>query len=337
MMGVKEFFCKNKKKILILGSLFGGFVYFGIRNYEVSKNVCFGIYNFVKNVYNGNLIDNYEEKFQYNQKNEYQFKSFCFKLIEDKLKISEIKNNIQIKKDKELIYIWEIFKNKTLISFYSYNIILKFLSLISLTNISLMNKLIEKQMINYSNSLEILKEIWEYIENSCKVLLEKIEKFLSDKVENILLKGKLKFENLNNLLLQLLENILKNIQLNNDYLDKIEKQIYELDSKDYDINNSLNEIIDDKLKFYSIYFDIINSDFFQLTIQEIIREEINNNLLSIKEKIQNEEKSMAQIILLLDEIRISNIEQININEEINNQCSLDSISEEYIKTISNIF
>ena len=176
-MGVKEFFCKNKKKILILGSLFGGFVYFGIRNYEVSKNVCFGIYNFVKNVYNGNLIDNYEEKFQYNQKNEYQFKSFFFKLIEDKLKISEIKNNIQIKKDKELIYIWEIFKNKTLISFYSYNIILKFLSLISLTNISLMNKLIEKQMINYSNSLEILKEIWEYIENSCKVLLEKIEKF----------------------------------------------------------------------------------------------------------------------------------------------------------------
>ena len=46
---------------------------------------------------------------------------------------------------------------------------------------------------------------------------------------------------------------------------------------------------------------------------------------------------MAQIILLLDEIRISNIEQININEEINNKCSLDSISEEYIKTISNIF
>ena len=103
--------------------------------------------------YKGKFFEKENEKFKLSEKNENQFKIFCLQLIEDKLKITEIKNNIQIKNNKELISVWEIFKNKTLISFYSYIIIVKFLSLISLTNISIINKLIEKHMITYINSL----------------------------------------------------------------------------------------------------------------------------------------------------------------------------------------
>ena len=77
-----------------------------------------------------------------------------------------------------------------------------------------MNKLIEKHMITYINSLEMLNEIWELIEKSCKDLLEKIDKILNEKS---ILKKKLKFENLNTLLLELLENILSDIQINEDY------------------------------------------------------------------------------------------------------------------------
>ena len=200
-----------------------------------------------------------------------------------------------------------------------------------------MNKLLEKQMITYINSLEMLNEIWELIEKSCKDLLEKIDKILNEKVEKILLKKKLKFENLNTLILELLENILSNIQINEDYLNKIQNKISSLDSNDYDINNTLTEKIDEKLKFYTIYYDIIYSNYFQLTIQELIRQEVNNNILILKEKIQNEEKSIAQIILLIDEIKISIIEKLNKTQESNSDFFIDEISEEYIKSISNIF
>ena len=56
-----------------------------------------------------------------------------------------------------------------------------------------MNKLIEKHMITYINSLEMLNEIWELIEKSCKDWWEKIDKILNEKEEKIILKKKLKF------------------------------------------------------------------------------------------------------------------------------------------------
>ena len=334
---LNEFFLRNKKKIIIGGSLLSYLIYLSVKNYDKTKTLFLGIYNIAKNIYNGKFFEEENEKFKLSEKNENQFKIFCLKLIEDKLKITEIKNNIQIKKNKELISTWEIFKNKILISFYSYIIIVKFLSLISLTNISIMNKLIEKHMITYINSLEMLNEIWELIEKSCKDLLEKIEKILNEKVEKIILKKKLKFENLNSLLLELLENILSNIQINEDYLNKIQNKISSLDSNDYDINNTLTEKIDEKLKFYTIYYDIIYSNYFQLTIQELIRQEVNNNILLLKEKIQNEEKSIAQVILLIDDIKISTIEKLNKTQDSNSEIFIDEISEEYIKSISNIF
>ena len=200
-----------------------------------------------------------------------------------------------------------------------------------------MNKLIEKHMITYTNSLEMFNEIWELIEKSCKDWWEKIDKILNEKEEKIILKKKLKFENLNTLLLELLENILSDIQLNEDYLNKIENKISDLDSNDYDINNTLTEQMDEQLKFYTIYFDIIYSNYFQLTIQELIRQEVNNNILLLKEKIQNEEKSIAQVILLLDEIKISTIEKLNKTQDKNSEFYIDEISEEYIKSISNSF
>ena len=334
---LNEFFLRNKKKIIIGGSLLSYLIYLSVKNYDKTKTLFLGIYNIAKSIYNGKFFEEENEKFKLSEKNENQFKIFSLKLIEDKLKITEIKNNIQIKKNKELISTWEIFKNKILISFYSYIIIVKFLSLISLTNISIMNKLIEKHMITYINSLEMLNEIWELIEKSCKDLLEKIDKILNEKVEKILLKKKLKFENLNTLILELLENILSTIQINEDYLNKIENKISDLDSNNYDINNTLTEKIDEKLKFYTIYYDIIYSNYFQLTIQELIRQEVNNNILILKEKIQNEEKSIAQIILLIDEIKISIIEKLNKTQESNSDFFIDEISEEYIKSISNIF
>lgn len=334
---LNEFFLRNKKKIIIGGSLLSYLIYLSVKNYDKTKTLFLGIYNIAKSIYNEKFFEEENEKFKLSEKNENQFKIFSLKLIEDKLKITEIKNNIQIKKNKELISTWEIFKNKILISFYSYIIIVKFLSLISITNISIMNKLIEKQMITYINSLEMLNEIWEIIEKSCKDLLEKIDKILNEKVEKILLKKKLKFENLNTLILELLENILSTIQINEDYLNKIENKISDLDSNNYDINNTLTEKIDEKLKFYTIYYDIIYSNYFQLTIQELIRQEVNNNILILKEKIQNEEKSIAQIILLIDEIKISIIEKLNKTQESNSDFFIDEISEEYIKSISNIF
>ena len=193
---LNEFFLRNKKKIIIGGSLLSYLIYLSVKNYDKTKTLFLGIYNIAKSIYNGKFFEEENEKFKLSEKNENQFKIFSLKLIEDKLKITEIKNNIQIKKNKELISTWEIFKNKILISFYSYIIIVKFLSLISITNISIMNKLIEKQMITYINSLEMLNEIWEIIEKSCKDLLEKIDKILNEKEEKIILKKKLKFENL---------------------------------------------------------------------------------------------------------------------------------------------
>ena len=334
---LNEFFLRNKKKIIIGGSLLSYLIYLSVKNYDKTKTLFLGIYNIAKSIYNGKFFEEENEKFKLSEKNVNQFKIFSLKLIEDKLKITEIKNNIQIKKNKELISTWEIFKNKILISFYSYIIIVKFLSLISITNISIMNKLIEKQMITYINSLEMLNEIWEIIEKSCKDLLEKIDKILNEKVEKILLKKKLKFENLNTLILELLENILSTIQINEDYLNKIENKISDLDSNNYDINNTLTEKIDEKLKFYTIYYDIIYSNYFQLTIQELIRQEVNNNILLLKEKIQNEEKSIAQVILLIDDIKISTIEKLNKTQDSNSEIFIDEISEEYIKSISNIF
>ena len=162
----------------------------------------------------------------------------------------------------------------------------------------------------------MLNEIWELIEKSCKDLLEKIDKILNEKVEKIILKKKLKFENLNTLFLELLEKILSNIQINGDYLNKIENKISDLDLNDY---------------------DIIYSNYFQLTIQELIRQEVNNNILLLKEKIQNEEKSIAQVILLIDDIKISTIEKLNKTQDTNSEFYIDEISEEYIKSISNIF
>ena len=95
--------------------------------------------------------------------------------------------------------------------------------------------------------------------------------------------------------------------------------------------------MDEQLKFYTIYFDIIYSNYFQLTIKKLIRQEVNNNILLLKEKIQNEEKSIAQVILLLDEIKISTIEKLNKTQDKNSEFYIDEISEEYIKSISNIF
>ena len=90
-------------------------------------------------------------------------------------------------------------------------------------------------------------------------------------------------------------------------------------------------------QIYIIYFDIIYSNYFQLTIQELIRQEVNNNILLLKEKIQNEEKSIAQVILLLDEIKISTIEKLNKTQDKNSEFYIDEISEKYIKSISNSF
>ena len=90
-------------------------------------------------------------------------------------------------------------------------------------------------------------------------------------------------------------------------------------------------------QIYIIYFDIIYSNYFQLTIKKLIRQEVNNNILLLKEKIPNEEKSIAQVILLLDEINISTIEKLNKTQDTNSEFYIDEISEEYIKSISNSF
>ena len=107
-----EFFLRNKKKIIIGGTLLSYLIYVSVKNFDKTKTVIFGIYNIAKNIYNGKFFEEENEKFKLSEKNEKQFKIFCLQLIEDKLKINEIKNNIQIKNNKELISVWEIFKNK---------------------------------------------------------------------------------------------------------------------------------------------------------------------------------------------------------------------------------
>lgn len=270
------------------------------------------------------------EKIKYDKK----LNEFVSSILDKELKISDTKKLISTSQNEELIRNWEIFKEKIFISFFSSFFLLKFLSLISLTNATILNLFILNNKIDYYKSIEILNDLWEISKMISTKIIQKIITKIKQAISSITINQKLTFEQAEEVLNKIYNDITQinpktnTLYLFEDYEKEIEQQIDSLEKNDYDIANitSINDI-NSKLLVYSTNYDIITSKIFTSVLYSIFNKDLIKNLAFLKTKFTANQCSLAKILLILDEIKINLIQS---------EANMDDTISEYITIISNI-
>lgn len=267
-------------------------------------------------------------------KSDKKLNEFVSTILDKELKISETKHLISTSQNEELIHNWEIFKEKIFISFFSSFFLLKFLSLISLTNATVLNLFISKNKIDYYKSIEILNALWDIAKVTSPKIIQKIITKIQKAISSITINQKLTYEQIEEILNNIYNDITQinpktnTLELFDDYEKEIEQQIDSLEKNDYDIANITNiNDTNSKLIVYSTNYDIITSKIFTSVLYSTFNKDLIKNLAYLKTKFTSNQQSLAKILLFLDEIKINLIQS---------DADMDDIVSEYITIISNI-
>jgi len=226
--------------------------------------------------------------------------------------LEQLYNNLKNSKKEEMLSNWTNFKNKVLTYHFTSVIVSRFLITISQTHLLILEKLqINGQKIPKNICDDLLTELWILANSFTDNLILEIQSILEEPLNKIPLSNSYNWSSylneMNNLQEKLqdlyFDNFNNQIKLSifKGYVSEVSKKIDLLEKNAY--NNDIRAYrIEVFLKFYQIYFDIINSNLFHV----IIYKAINNDLTVIEKDIK------ARFNTLIKE----EIKQINANNNI---------------------
>jgi len=235
--------------------------------------------------------------------------------------LESIYNNLKNSKKEEMLNNWTTFKNKVLTYHFTSVIISRFLILISQSHLLIVEKLqINGQKIPKNICNDLLTELWVLANSFSDNLIIDIQNILEGELNKIPISSSFSWNNfsneLNNLQQKLQElyfdNFNNQIKLNifKPYVDEIYKKMEILENYTY-YNDMRNYNIECFLKFYQVYFDIINSNLFHV----ILYKAINHDLAIIEKDVKNRFESLVS-----EEINQINIKNNNaLNQNINSE------------------
>lgn len=242
--------------------------------------------------------------------------------------LEQLYNNLKNSKKEEMLSNWTNFKNRVLTYHFTSVIVSRFLITISQTHLLILEKLqINGQKIPKNICDDLLTELWILANSFTDNLILEIQTILDEPLHKIPISNSYNwssfFGEMNNLQEKLqdlyFDNCNNQIKLSifKGYVTEVFKKIELLENNAY--NNDLRAYkIEVFLKFYQIYYDIINSNLFHV----IIYKAINNDLAVIEKDIK------ARFNTLIRE----EIKQININ---NNMALNKNINPEEIEKNAN--
>ena len=226
--------------------------------------------------------------------------------------LEQLYNNLKNSKKEEMLTNWTNFKNKVLTYHFTSVIVSRFLITISQTHLLILEKLqINGQKVPKNVCDDLLTELWILANSFTDNLILEIQIILEEPLNKIPISNSYNWssylsemnylqEKLQDLYLDNYNNQIK-LRLFKGYVTEVSKKIDLLENNNY--NSDLRAYkIEVFLKFYQIYYDIVNSNLFHV----IIYKAINNDLAVIEKDVK------ARFNTLIKE----EIKQININNNI---------------------
>ena len=331
MNSVLTYIKANKVKTILGLCALSSLIYYGKKNYTKIKN----IYELTKEFINcmKNSKDNLQKQVLEKTQSDKKLNAFVLDLIDKELKISETKDLIAHSKGQELIENWEILKEKIIISFFASFFLLKYLTIISLTNISLLNVFINSNKITVRHAYELINILWEISNRTSSLILKRIVSLIQEEITKIKIKESFSFEKIENLLKKIYNNMTKineetgTLDIFISYEKEIGNKIDKLEMNDYDPTNSKNEEIDGDILFFSTYFDIISSNLIIAVLYNTFQKDLEKNIGQLKARLTKAENTLAKIVLQLDAIKL---------EMMDSEIVFDNNINEYLSIISKI-
>lgn len=242
--------------------------------------------------------------------------------------LEQLYNNLKNSKKEEMLSNWTNFKNKVLIYHFTSVIVSRFLITISQTHLLILEKLqINGQKIPKNVCDDLLTELWILANSFTDNLILDIQNILEEPLNKIPISNSYNWSSYLNEMNNLQEKLQDlyfdnyhnqiNLSIFKGYVTEVFKKIEILENNTY--NNDIRAYkLEVFLKFYQIYYDILNSNLFHV----ILYKAINNDLSIIEKDIK------ARFNTLIRE----EIKQININ---NNLALNKNINQEEIEKNAN--
>ena len=257
--------------------------------------------------------------------NNIQIKKNIYVFLENELQINNIKLELRNSNNQiQQIKIYNEFKNKIIIHFFSSIIILKYYNIISITSlcvISLMKKIKigsihSNILINNKQISLLLDNLWNISTQTSKNIFDSLSEIINNKIDKIPLNEKYNkdkfinlFDSINNEIRDKCNYFIYIIKLLKENINNLEEQYFDKVSVQ---NNNLFEY---KLKFFYIFCDIICSNIFYSSFVQSYEEEIKRKYEEIKGYFgELNEKTLLAIIYDLDTYKSKQF----INNENNN-------------------
>lgn len=306
---IKSYMSKYKKRIIVV-TIGAGMLYFLYKRF-LSEKVN-ALMEFYKKMSDYNEVLNKNSNFENISKQyENSFSNLLNRLLEDikgkietQFSLHKCFSVLQNSPKEELPKMWIIFKNKIFICFYSAIFITRCLHILSQTHLLVLEKLTIDSNSPKSFFEDLLNDLWliavdfieyltKHLENKLTPLAEGMiinqpiskEKFVSffkgmrDKIEEI------EFDqNTNQIHLVIFEKYLKDIQKKINLLEKNE------------FTNDMKSIkIAAFLKFYQIYYDVVNSNIFHIMLIKGLDYDFKIVEDTIELNFENERKNNSTI------------------------------------------
>jgi len=350
---------KNNKNKLMLSSLLFGVMFYIYKKYISSKvQSAMEFYNTIsecKDLFGENnnsfdqVIKQYEPCFNNLSKkllSEIKYKLNSFSNLED------LYNKVKNSKREEMLNNWTNLKNKVILFYFTSTILSRFVILISQSHLLILEKMqIDNQKIPKNICDDLLTDLWllatDYLDN----LIGYIDELIGELIISIPISSQFSWNSyskeLNNLQEKIMDLIVDNfnneikLKLFKNYVNDIARKIDILESNKFNLDIS-SQKIEVFLKFYQIYYDVLNSNLFHVILLKAI-----NNDFAILEKdlkiriegIVMEEMQQAQNVLnkniSLSEETEKNMDSSNLknNSDENSLIAINEISTFKIKLI----
>ena len=232
--------------------------------------------------------------------------------------LEQLYNNLKNSKKDEMLANWTNFKNKVLTYHLTSAIVSRFLITISQTHLFILEKLqINGQKVPKNICDDLLTELWILANAFTDNLILEIQTILEEPLNKIPISNSYNWsayliemnnfqEKLQDLYFDNFNNQIK-LSIFKGYVTEVAKKIEILENNTY--NNDVRVYkIEVFLKFYQIYFDIVNSNLFHV----IIYKAINNDLSIIEKDIKIKFNT-----LIKEEIKQINNNNSALNKNIN--------------------
>lgn len=221
--------------------------------------------------------------------------------------LESLYNSLKSSKKEEMLSNWINFKNKVLTYHFTSVFVARFLIIISQSHLLILEKL----QINYQKAPknicdDLLTDLWILVASQADSLITNVEEVISEEINKLQISNSYTWDGyvnaLNILQEKLLDLVFDNyhneikVKLYIPYIVEVANKIKFLENNNF-LNAPKSFKIEVFLKFYQIYYDVLNSNLFHV----ILIKAINNDFAVIEKDLKNRFE-----LLVKEEVKIMN-------------------------------